>query len=58
MHVSYSEIVCFVSAGVALLRVGGRLVYSTCSLNPIEDEAVVGEVSFSTVRRLNFYQKQ
>ena len=24
-----------------LLRIGGRLVYSTCSLNPIEDEAVV-----------------
>jgi tRNA (cytosine34-C5)-methyltransferase len=27
--------------GLELLRVGGRLVYSTCSLNPIEDEAVV-----------------
>ena len=24
-----------------LLEVGGRLVYSTCSLNPVEDEAVV-----------------
>lgn len=27
-----------------LLKVGGRMVYSTCSFNPIEDEAVVAEL--------------
>ena len=32
-----------------LLRVGGRMVYSTCSFNPVEDEAVVAEVG---LRRL------
>ena len=28
----------------SLLKVGGRMVYSTCSFNPVEDEAVVAEV--------------
>lgn len=43
--------------GLELLRTGGRLCYSTCSLNPVEDEAVVaaalGAVPRSSVRLLD-----
>lgn len=27
-----------------LLATGGRMIYSTCAFNPVEDEAVVAEV--------------
>ncbi|ESQ46146.1 hypothetical protein EUTSA_v10000050mg [Eutrema salsugineum] len=30
--------------GLSLLKVGGKMIYSTCSMNPIEDEAVVAEI--------------
>lgn len=39
-----------------LLAVGGRMVYSTCSFNPVEDEAVVAEVG-SLCRTLVVSQK-
>ncbi|KAJ4966009.1 hypothetical protein NE237_017858 [Protea cynaroides] len=30
--------------GLQLLKVDGRMVYSTCTMNPVEDEAVVAEI--------------
>lgn len=35
--------------GLELLAVGGRMVYSTCSLNPIENEAVLHRVLAETM---------
>ncbi len=35
---------CSLRQRTGRFQVGGRLVYSTCSLNPIEDEAVVAQI--------------
>jgi len=42
--------------GLELLQVGGRMVYSTCSLNPVENEAVISRIlkeSGSSVKLLD-----
>ena len=36
--------VALLSKAVALIKPGGRVVYSTCSLDPVEDAAVAAEV--------------
>lgn len=38
LQVSIAERAC------QLLKLGGRLIYSTCSFNPIENEAVVAHL--------------
>lgn len=39
-----NSIILLTLLGLSLLKVGGRMIYSTCSMNPIENEAVVAEV--------------
>lgn len=34
--------------GIELLAEGGKLVYSTCSLNPIENESVIHRILVET----------
>lgn len=34
--------------GIEMLAEGGKIVYSTCSFNPVEDEAVVAHILRTT----------
>lgn len=36
--------ISILTRGIELLKTGGRIVYSTCSLNPVENEAVVASL--------------
>jgi 16S rRNA C967 or C1407 C5-methylase (RsmB/RsmF family) len=38
--------------GVKLLKKGGRLVYSTCTFNPLEDEAVVAAILSKYIKQI------
>ena len=44
--------------GLDLLEVGGRLVYSTCSLNPVEDEAVIASMLRQCEGKIVFISQQ
>jgi len=44
--------------GALLLKVGGYMCYSTCSMNPIENEAVVAEILRITQGKLELVSKQ
>jgi len=43
-HANHSLQISILERAFKLVKTGGRLVYSTCSFNPIEDEAVVAAV--------------
>jgi 16S rRNA C967 or C1407 C5-methylase (RsmB/RsmF family) len=45
--------------GVELLRPGGVMVYSTCSFNPIEDEAIVAQLlrMFKGIRNTCYHSR-
>jgi multisite-specific tRNA:(cytosine-C5)-methyltransferase len=42
--------------GIELLKVGGKISYSTCSLNPIENEAIIAAALKEYPRKIRLVQ--
>lgn len=55
IYIKFRLQVRILQRAMKLLRDDGRIVYSTCSLNPVENEAVVAEVLTSAIGAGNVF---